>query len=531
MIIRLNQFSGLAPRIAPVNLPQPAAQVAANCLLGSGSLRPLVSEGAVTVTDSLVSGTKQSIFRYTGDRWLAWITDVNVCRSAVALDAFDRLYWTGDGVPKMGDNTRILSGTSKPGGSWDLGIPKPAAAPTLSRSGTAGPPVDDVTYACVYTYVSSFGEEGPPSEPSALLAITPGNTLTVASMSVAPGGSHTIVSKNIYLANTGSSASEYQYYGSVAVATTSNAAVPVLTALGEVLPSKTWVAPNAAMIDLISHPGGFMVGHYKNVLCPSEPYLPHAYPPEYQITVDAEIVAKGAYGNSILVTTKGMPYVVTGAIPGQLSVEKLEKGEACLLKRGFVDMGYACMYPGPSGLWLVGTGAVELATASLMTKKEWKPYSDALVFAVQYESLYIGFMTSGGFIFDTATGDFSTHDITATAGWYERETGRLYLVVAGVIVEWAAGSGAHSLVWKSKKFQVPSPINFGAAQVFAAGPVTVKVYADGVLKHTQAQGSTSSTPFRLPSGFRATNWEVQIEGPVEVTSLLIASTISELAQV
>jgi hypothetical protein len=166
-----------------------------------------------------------------------------------------------------------------------------------------------------------------------------------------------------------------------------------------------------------------------------------------------------------------------------------------------------------------------------MTKKEWAAYSATLQFAVQYESLYIGFMTTGGFVFNTLTGDFSTHDITATAGWYDREAGKLYLVVGGTIVEWSAGAGAHSLVWKSKKFQVPLPVNFGAAQVFAAGPVTVKVYADGVLKHTEAQGATSANPFRLPSGFRATNWEVQIEGSCEVTSLFVASTISELSQV
>jgi hypothetical protein len=430
----------------------------------------------------------------------------------------------------MGDNSKILSGTSKPGGSWTLGIPKPAAAPSPSAAAASGT-VDDVTYAYVYTYVSAYGEEGPPSDPSANITITPGATVTVAGMSVSPGASYNIATKNIYRVNTGSTASEYQYVTSVLVAVTSYADSKASSALGEILPSATWIPPNSTMTGLISHPGGFLVGFYKNVLCPSEPYMPHAYPAQYQETVDAEIVAIGAFGNSILVTTKGMPYIVTGSTPGQLSVEKLEKGEACIFKRAFVDMGYTCVFPGPSGLWAAGTGSVELATQSLMTKKEWAAYSATLQFAVQYESLYIGFMTTGGFVFNTATGDFSTHDITATAGWYDREAGKLYLVVAGTIVEWAAGAGAHGLVWKSKKFQVPSPVNFGAAQVFAAGPVTVKVYADGVLKHTETQGATSANPFRLPSGFRATNWEVQIEGSYEVTSLFIASTMSELAQV
>jgi hypothetical protein len=531
MILKLDQFRGLAPRLAPVDLPQQAGQVATNCLFGSGSLRPLVSEGTVTVTDSLVSGTKRSIFKYTGNRWLAWLADINVCRSSVALDSFDRLYWTGDGAPKMGGNTKILSGSSKPGGYWNLGIPKPSAVPSTSASSPSGT-VDDVTYAYVYTYVSAYGEEGPPSDPSPNRTITPPATVTVSGMSTSPGADYNIVSKNIYRVNTGSTTSEFQYVASVAVATTSYADSKASADLGEVLPSATWIAPNSTMVGIISHPGGFLVGFYKNVICPSEPYMPHAYPAQYQITVDAEIVAIGAYGNSILVVTKGMPYIITGSTPGQLSLpEKLEKGEACILKRGFVDMGYVCVFPGPSGLWVAGTGSVELATASLMTKKEWVAYSASLVFAVQYGNLYIGFMATGGFIFDTATGDFSTHDITATAGWYDRTEGKLYLVVGGTIVEWSTGSSVHNLTWKSKKFQVPFPVNFGAAQVFAAGPVTIKVYADGTLKQTETQGSASASPFRLPSGFRATNWEVQIEGSYEVTSVFIASTMSELAQV
>lgn len=526
-MIKIDQFRGLAPRISPVNLPDPASQAASNCLFGSGSLRAIPDAGAVTVTDPLVVGTKQSLYRYTGDRWLSWLADVNVCRSSVAMDAWDRLYWTGDGVPKMADTATILSGTTKPGAAYNLGIPKPVAPPSVSAAAASGT-VDDATYAYVYTYVSAYGEEGPPSDPSNTITVTPPVTVTVGSMSTSPGASYNIVSKNIYRVGTGSNASVYQFLATVAVATVSYADSKTAAQLGEILPSATWIPPNSTMAGLVSHPGGFLVGHYKNVLCPSVPYLPHAYPAAYQMTFDAEIVAIGVFGNSILVTTKGAPYLVTGTTPGQLSVEKLEKGESCLLKRGFVDMGFSCVFPGPSGLWIAGTGSIELATKSLMTKKEWKDYSASLVFAVQYESLYIGFMTTGGFIFDTESGDFSTHDITATGGWYDREANRLFLMIGGVIKEWLTSTDK-TYVWKSRKFVAPYPCNYGFAQVFAAGSVTFKIYADGSLKHTQTV--TSSTPFTLPSGFRGTTWEIQVEGTYEITSVLVASSIQELVQV
>ena len=545
MILKLDQFRGTAPRVSAVALPDGSGQAATNCLFGSGSLRPLVGESAVTLFDTLASGTKQSIYKYTADRWMSWITDVDVCRSAVAMDAFDRRYWTGDGAPKMGDNTKILgvgapSGV-KPAGSWNLGIPAPVSAPTLSAA-AASNTVDDETWAYTYTYVSAYGEEGPPYVPALgaslpTIVVTPANIsvsapVSIGSLSSSPGASYNIVSKNIYRMNTGTNATELQFVASVAVATTSYSDYITNANLGVVLPSATWIPPNSAMTGLISHPEGFLLGFYNNVLCPSEPYLPHAYPASYQKTVDAEIVALGAFGNSVLVTTKGLPYVVTGSTPGQLSVEKLEKGEPCINKRAFVDMGYTCMYPGPSGLWVAGTGSVDLATQALMTKKEWLAYSATLQFAVQYESLYIGFMTTGGFVLDTTTGDFSTHDVTATAGYYDREAGRLYLIVGGALKEWSSGTDK-TLTWKSKKFQTPAPTNFGVAQVFAAGPITIKFFAESSATpyFTQIQVARSSDPFRLPSGFRATVWEIQIEGAYEVTSLYLASTISELAQV
>jgi hypothetical protein len=164
-----------------------------------------------------------------------------------------------------------------------------------------------------------------------------------------------------------------------------------------------------------------------------------------------------------------------------------------------------------------------------MRKDEWSVYSASLVFAVQYGELYIGFMTAGGFVLDTKTGDFSTHNVTATAGWYEREEGRLFLVVSGAIVEWAAGSTKKTFTWKSKRFRMSAPTNFGAAKIYADGPVTLKVYADNVLKHTEIQSVASKNSFRLPSGFTSTEWELEVLGNCEITSITMASSASELA--
>jgi hypothetical protein len=58
--------------------------------------------------------------------------------------------------------------------------------------------------------------------------------------------------------------------------------------------------------------------------------------------------------------------------------------------------------------------------------------------------------------------------------------------------------------------------------------VTVKVFADGVLKHTQTV--MSRHPFRLPSGFTAFDWQLEASGTHAIQGMAMASSIGELAQ-
>lgn len=59
--------------------------------------------------------------------------------------------------------------------------------------------------------------------------------------------------------------------------------------------------------------------------------------------------------------------------------------------------------------------------------------------------------------------------------------------------------------------------------------VTVKLYGDGVLRWT---GYVSSAdPVRLPSGYKATEWELEVTGAVKLSTIVLASTIKELEQV
>mgnify|MGYP001502416508 CR=1 FL=1 len=69
--------------------------------------------------------------------------------------------------------------------------------------------------------------------------------------------------------------------------------------MAEVIPSTDWIAPpdddtalypDGPMKGLISLPGGILAGFTGKRICFSEPFLPHAWPVNYRITLEEEIV-------------------------------------------------------------------------------------------------------------------------------------------------------------------------------------------------------------------------------------------------
>lgn len=99
--IKLKTFKGIMPKLAPKLLPEYAAQTARNCRITSGRLEPLNGN---TVIETVTAGLETIfLWRYTdsAEKWLTWSTPVNVVQSPLAGDEYRRVYYTGDGVPKM----------------------------------------------------------------------------------------------------------------------------------------------------------------------------------------------------------------------------------------------------------------------------------------------------------------------------------------------------------------------------------------------------------------------------------------------
>jgi hypothetical protein len=531
-VVDITTFKGRVPRFDPALLPSQGAQVATNCNTDRGTLRAY--KGTTFVLDPTKSGTIKTIYRFGGSFWFHWITDVNVVRGPIAGNTTERTYWTGEGVPKVTDSSIATSGggTNYPNNSYTLGLPAPTVAPSVVVTGGSVDTTTAESRVYVYTYVSGWGEESAPSPASAIVSPEPVQGVTLSSMSGAPSGAYNVVKKNIYRTVTGVSGTEFHYVGyvNVAVSTFPDAVPSSTVGANEILATTEWDMPPADLAGLTIHPGGFMAGFSGKDLYISVAYAPHAWPDGFKITMEHPIIGIGVFGNSILVTTTGTAYVVSGSTPGELSKERLEINQSCVSKRGLVDLGAAIAYPSPDGLMVVGTGIMKNATEALMLREDWLALVPSSILGVYHDGKYYGFYDTGtkqaGFVYDPASEDWKDIDVFATAAWSDPLTDTLYLQVGNNIVSWDTGS-ALTYTWKSKQFDLPKPINPGLGQVFAKTyPCTLKLYADGTLKHTQTV--LSNWPFTLPSGYLADMVEVEVTGTSEIKRISIVETIDDL---
>lgn len=138
--IKLTNFLGIAPKISPELLGPQFGQVAVNVNPYSGDLLPY-RQPRVAGSTSRTSGV-QTIYpmRDPNDplvnKWLSWLSDVDVAVPTTLDEEEQRIYYTGDGVPKVTDYSLAVGSSAGPYpvASYDLGLPLPTTKPSASAS-------------------------------------------------------------------------------------------------------------------------------------------------------------------------------------------------------------------------------------------------------------------------------------------------------------------------------------------------------------------------------------------------------------
>ncbi|CAB4155095.1 hypothetical protein UFOVP653_72 [uncultured Caudovirales phage] len=125
---KINNFSGIRPRVPESLLPEGAATIARNCDFAYGELRNTKAGYGVNQMQNVPA----SIYTDDGLTFYTWTTDVNAVRSPIAKDTFHRLYYTGDGGVKVTDRIGTTLTGGPPASSYVVGVPRPTVAPALA---------------------------------------------------------------------------------------------------------------------------------------------------------------------------------------------------------------------------------------------------------------------------------------------------------------------------------------------------------------------------------------------------------------
>ncbi len=578
--IKLQGFGGMIPALDARLLPDDAAGDSQNVWFYNGTLQGIVEAQNV---HTLVDPNTQSVFRipigatdfstFNNSYWLEFpYNEISIVKTPV-LEAADPAVYFASGQVPPGYNTLSRIVASQP--NLVLGIPAPSVAPGVVPAGGVSATMEVRTY--VYTWLSQWFEEGPPSPPT----VATGRIDDTWAISVtAPSGADTtnrvLTYTNIYRTVTASTGvATYYFVAQLPIATLAyNDTLTDTRVTGQgSLQSTNYTAPPEDLKGLAVMPNGMLAGWVRDEIWFCEPYKPHAWPVQYQIAVGYDIVAMAGSGQSLLVGTSGYPYFATGVHPSAIALTRVPAAEPCVSRGSMVPTQFGAFYASPNGLiFLSAQGTVKNTTRELISKDKWqqllelKKLRAALLNGAYF--VYAG-VTVAAFQNDTFQNDsfqLEDNDGTRTGALIEVEQQRVgftrllsertyfniqqdpwsgeVLCIGEADVFWMnlTELSQQEYTWLSKIFTMPYPANLGAAKIQydpppdgTSGVGVMKTYAwtnGAAPKLVQTKTLPASNQvFRLPTGFKPDNYQFAVEGNLQVKFIQIGSTVKDLRNV
>lgn len=557
MQIKVSNFLGSFPRIHKTKLKDTAAEKALNVDVTSGVLRPFYALPIKQKLNEIGSETKSiAFYKFPEKEGFFQFKDyVDICYSPIADDQYRRVYWSGDSR----DNGHLLysytpnltNGINHNPQTWyRVGIPAPTQGPVVSSHTTTYTEeeleeLSDEARIYVYTYVSETGEESAPSPASAMVYMPHDKssaTVTNLFMDTAASQGRLIKFKRIYRSVTDSNGNADLYFvGQVAAAATQfvdnldgsdvNTSDP--------LPTLTWDEPRTGMQGINVTPNGVNYAFTGKIACFSQPYHPYAWPRDYELTMQYDVVAMGHYENYILCATTGTPYLISGIDPASTTVNELPINEACISKRSLVSMAKCVCYASQNGIVMAYGSTAKLVSDSFFDKDTWAALNPASIHAIEHRGKYLFFYNNGvkkgAFLFDPLQVDFGLVELDV---WFKsvtrhHQTEQLFFLADDLTVYRFDDTAAikKPYTWRSKLFDVGNDgTRMLACKVIADdySNITLKVYADGALLYTRKL--TDRKPFRLPNHSHRYDWQFEITATSQVREIVLANSMLELSK-
>jgi hypothetical protein len=607
---RVKEMGGMIPAVDKRLLPDSAASFTENGLLKSGSLIPLPEYQTLHTLAPGSSYAYRLPANYADAQFLFASTymefddpDTSVIRAPTIGDTHDRFYFVSPEIPaKYNTRARIEAGQPP----FLLGVPAPTIAPIVAPVG--GVSATLVTRAYVYTYVTRYNEEGPPSPPTkatdkvdATWGITCTAPLTTDMQPPLGAGPDRDITKiRIYRTILGTDGVT-QYYLVTELDLPTVAYNDILTddvvSLNSILVSQSWSGPPDDLFGFVLMPNGFIAGWRGNQFSEvwfSDPFHPHAWPAEWVQTVEYPIVGLGITNQSLVCCTEGYPVTLQGTHPQYMQVNKLVNHEPCLSRGSILSGPEGVFYASPNGLILVVPGLAENITKGIIGKKDWQqllqvPRLRAARLGMQYfayGAVQVGVFQTGeptpppgydafqdkgppGDEANPAYDAFMTEDLTgALIGvvidptsdtvafsmlrsefpidncYNDVWSGEVLLITDGKVKMLdivTPGLQFQTTKWRSKIWQNSELRNVAACKVYfddVYNPAVtsgedrgvIRFFADNVMVWERPLAKSGEL-MRLPSGYKATYYEFEIETTWRIHSVEFATSVKELAAV
>jgi len=545
--IPLKAFAGMQPRLEGHLLPDNAAADAIDVVLDRGSIEPLKAPSLVTSLAKV--GPIRSIYRFGKDidddtvHWFHWAADADVTRGPIPDDTMERTYFTVAGQPPMVTDASIATADGlMPTAAYRLGIPAPETQAIVSTTEQQDPG-DLVAQSCIlaYTYVSGWGEEGPPSAVSMPFDVKTGDTVNVSNLDGPPSGAYNITHKRLYVSVTDAAGvAVLRFWKEIAVGSGTYGGVLSLSELGEALPDISPIPPPEDLFGIMSHPGGFLIGFSGQRVYRSEPLKPYAWPHFSPVSYD--IVGGAVMGQAVVICTTGDTYMATQADPISFTPIRLDGSQPCVAKRTIKAFKGGVLYASPDGLVLVDpNGNLSVVTGDLLARDQWQAYKPESMHAAVHDNRYFcwydtGDDDAGCLVLEVDLGrkvlTRSTQYVTAAYSDLRRD--ELFVALSDdKVYKWNVGSPLQG-EWTSKTFIAERAQNIGAVQIIAeAYPVSFVLEAiiqtdSGARAVTTTKSVTNGRPVRLTGSYRARQYRYTVKASSTVREVTIASVLANI---
>jgi hypothetical protein len=462
-------------------------------------------------------------FAFPGSDWIANPNGLFFAPLSVRGNIGDTVlsvgFFSGSTLPTSAFEVRSLN---VPAAIVGNPAPPPVTVPDLQMWMTVITGAVLEARAYVYTWVTSYGEESPPSPPT-LVTGWDNATWTIGLFAPQPddmGVLRDITHKRLYrtISAVGGQTDYFLVTPPVAPGTTLpptagdldvnlatyvDTEVDTVIAGNAIMPSETWFPPPEGLQGIMAMPNGMLVGFKANELWFCEPYRPHAWPASYVVTTEFPIVGIGVTGSSVVACTSGTPYIFTGINPGSMSSVKLLIAEPCNSRGSVVSTLSGVFYCSPNGLILVsGSGVASNVTELWITRDKWRSLTAPRnIRAIALASCYFAFGTvqngdntyaQTGFTIELLN-DAASFTIWPQPGGHRVGFNKMVapnsvdianvlhdpwssigiLIQNGAMYYYDFSDAAPSVtpyIWRSKKYQQPSKKNFEAMKCFFTVP-------------------------------------------------------------